>query len=172
VGTEHDYFPNLHRLIYFSRARPETIAEMDAVFPEILRRAMQRNSDAGITGSLLACDGWFLQALEGPMMKVLRVFGRIRNDRRHEGITVIKAEPIETRAFASSNMCGRHLSPGDDAIVSTLESHHAFEPAKPTPASALNLLHIVRMLQSQAGRRILEPAQAAGAAPAESCSET
>lgn len=140
---------NLHRLIYCSKARVDLTGSMETVLPEILAVAKKRNSAVNVTGALLCCDGWFLQALEGPMVKVLETYGRIVQDPRHESATIVEAAPARERLFSSWSMCGVALSPVDKQIVKTLESNGGFHQARTKPQSALNLLKTVRQIQSK-----------------------
>ena len=145
------YQKQFHRLIYYSRATPEVIADLDTVFPVLLEAAVRRNSANQITGALLACNGWFLQILEGAYEKVLQTYDLIRNDRRHSAATVIKAGPVEERKFSNWSMCGQHLSPTDDAILEVLGSKRGFDPTQFNEATALNLLLAVAKIQSSKG---------------------
>lgn len=139
---------NLHRLVYCSKARLDIVARMDTVLPEILSIAQKRNAAVNVTGALLCCDGWFLQALEGPMVNVLETYGRIVRDPRHLTATVIEATPTRERLFSQWSMCGVALSPVDKEIVNALESNGGFHQARTKPASALKLLGTVRKIQS------------------------
>lgn len=78
----------LHRLIYASRI---TIAPIDLneEVGEIVRASIRRNREAAITGLLLAHAGCFVQALEGPAEAVLATYGRICEDPRHTGKSVV-----------------------------------------------------------------------------------
>ena len=139
-----------HRLLYFSRAQPDVIANLDRVFPEILADAIKRNTEADITGALLAVDGWFLQALEGPHVNVVATFKRISNDKRHSSVTLIKAEPMRGRSFGTWTMCGRSLSPTDNAILDALGRRRTFHPNLLGATKALELLHSVVKIQTSA----------------------
>jgi len=151
VASEISYAQNpYHRLTYYSRATPEVIADLDTEFPEILKNAVSRNADDEITGALLACDGWFVQALEGPHVRVVQAFDRISRDKRHRGVTLIRAEPVPERLFAKWSMCGRRLSPSDDAILDVLEGRQALDPKRLNPVNTLTLLLSVTKTQSPA----------------------
>jgi hypothetical protein len=140
-----------HRLLYYSRARSEVMASLDTEFPAILKVAVTRNTGDEITGALLACDGWFVQALEGEHVKVVQTFDRISRDKRHSDISLIKAEAVPDRLFAKWSMCGRRLSPTDDAILDVLEGRKAFDPKKLNPVNTLNLLLSVTKIMSPHG---------------------
>lgn len=138
----------LHRLLYCSKARLETIATMDETLSEILSISQKRNSAVMVTGALLCCDGWFLQALEGPMIDVLETYGRVMRDPRHHDLTVLEAAAARERLFPEWGMCGLALSPVDEQIIKTLESSGGFHKARTVPQSALKLLGTVRKIQN------------------------
>lgn len=137
----------LHRLVYFSRAEVSSPDALAPMMEGILTAAVARNASRGVSGALLACDKWFVQALEGDRLTIGEVYHLICGDRRHRAPTVIKAGPIERRSFEGWSMCGRTLSPKDDAIIQALETQRTFNPASLSPTSALKLLEVVRNLQ-------------------------
>ena len=136
---------SMHRLIYVSRQKP--LADLAHELGLIIRASIANNQAAAITGLLLAHDGWFIQALEGPAAEVLTTYGRIAADPRHEAMTVISAGPAERREFADWDMCARRLSPGDEAILDALAMRLVFAPAGLSPRNALRLLKAVRGVQ-------------------------
>ena len=138
---------SLHCLIYFSRAEVRAADELPAMMRDILQGAVVRNTCAGISGALLACDRWFVQALEGERLAVGEVYHSICRDTRHRDLRIIAAGPIGGRRFADWSMCGQTLSPTDDAILQILETKPSFDPDGLTGASALKLLDVVRKLQ-------------------------
>jgi hypothetical protein len=146
----------LHGLVYVSRARPEAVVDIDVTIAGILAAAQARNLAFHVTGALLACDGWFVQALEGPQARVLETFRRISRDRRHDAIHVLKTGPIAERRFPAWKMCGRRLSPTDDAILTVLEKSAAFVPASLTHTKAAALLRSVQDLQTSLGENDVE----------------
>ena len=62
---------SLNRLIYSSIASPE-LSWRHVI--SILESASVRNATLNITGMLIMCDGWFLQALEGESQAVSLVY--------------------------------------------------------------------------------------------------
>ena len=54
-----------YRLIYYSRAAGPTLAAMESILSEIQDVSARRNAELGVTGMLMAQNGWFLGALEG-----------------------------------------------------------------------------------------------------------
>lgn len=139
---------NLHRLLYASRQRIVP-ADVDDAVGEIIRASIRNNREAAITGLLLAHQGHFLQALEGPAEAVMTTYGRICNDRRHSDTKIISSAPAESRMFADWNMCARRITPADSAILDTLAMRTEFTPHQLTPASALRLLSAVRGIQAR-----------------------
>jgi Sensors of blue-light using FAD len=137
----------LHRLIYFSRACEVGTESTGSILRAILEVAIPQNRRVGITGALLSCGGWFLQALEGPYQSVNETYGSICNDRRHEALRIIRASPVSARDFADWSMCGRELSATDSSIVSTLEIKKGFDATLLNEKSSLRLLSVVRDLQ-------------------------
>jgi hypothetical protein len=127
---------DLHRLIYFSRAHAET-RDLDAHIESILQVSIRNNAEAGVTGLLLVHDGWFLQVLEGAEGAVMRTFGRIACDRRHDRANVLTGGQVEGRQFGRWHMCARRLG-GD--IRPPGARRLRFDPRRLDGVSALSLL--------------------------------
>lgn len=142
---------DLVRLLYYSRAAEDVRREPKAHMREILDVAVPGNRAAEVTGALLYCDGWFVQALEGARNEVGTVFGKISNDRRHEEVTRMASSCIDERAFSDWSMCGATLSPSDAAIVAVLEKDKRFRPDQHTPSSVLKLLKVVVSIKARDG---------------------
>lgn len=138
----------LHRVIYCSQITIPPI-DLNEEIGQIIQTSIRRNREVAITGLLLAHDGWFLQALEGPAEAVLTTYGRICDDPRHSAAKVIEAGPAPARLFADWNMCARRITPADDAILDTLEMRTKFEPRRLAPTAALRLLQAVRGIQQR-----------------------
>lgn len=139
---------NIHSLIYFSRARVDASIDPMLLLENILAQSQGRNKQAKITGALLSCGGWFLQALEGNPVAVLETYQRICNDTRHHSPRILWEGPTLARQFPRWTMCGRHFDSRDAAIVSVLESRGNFQPGRLTPAQAEGLLGTVQNLQA------------------------
>ncbi len=141
--------PNgLYRLIYLSRARPQTIANLDSVFPQIQHISQTRNSEVQVTGVLLACEGSFVQALEGARTTVWETYRRITRDHRHIDLFLLKFEPIEQRRFAEWTMCGDRLSAVDEIVLKTLRGRQIINPDTLSASAALTLLEAVSEARS------------------------
>jgi len=137
----------LQRLIYVSRACAPATPYRDTMVHDILKAAQRRNTGLGVTGALLLCRGWFVQALEGSPEAVDDVYAHLHDDPRHADVTVIAKAPVRSREFGGWSMCGRELSAADEAILDLLESDGGFDARALTGRSALTLLSKVRDLQ-------------------------
>jgi hypothetical protein len=133
----------IHRLIYASRITDEAAADLDHVLREILIAAMNNNRAASITGLLIAHDGWFLQALEGPRPAVEETFARIERDSRHHSPTALTVGAASNRAFQRWSMCARSLSDVDSVILERLGLRGSFNPMNNPERWALQLLSTV-----------------------------
>ena len=86
----------MQRLLYISTARkPLPQVEID----DILRVSRRNNAAVAVTGLLVVGGRRFMQALEGPVEPVERVYQRICADPRHFAVVVLTREPIERRMF-------------------------------------------------------------------------
>jgi hypothetical protein len=119
------------------------------VLPAILRVSRERNQAADVTGALLSCGGWFLQALEGSMTDVIETYTRILKDPRHEKVKIIERSTASGRLFPGWSMCGQHLESIDEHIVRSIESSGSFDPRTMTPAGAWKLLGTVMAIQTK-----------------------
>jgi hypothetical protein len=130
----------LHQLIYFSR---NVVAGDDRALlqhlREIIRISQRNNQGAGITGYLIFDKTWFLQILEGERNKVFGTFERIRNDRRHAGVTLIQTREALSRSFPNWTMGGSMRTPEKQEIFLRYGISAQIEPTKLTGGTILNL---------------------------------
>lgn len=101
----------MHQLVYTSVARPELTS---ADLFHIIERSARNNPSCDITGFLLVRDGTFLQYVEGPLMALDDLLGRLEKDPRHHSIRVVHRAPAQVRAFPNWRM--KRLSNSDDAL--------------------------------------------------------
>ena len=94
----------LHRVLYCSRNLLSASSDIAAEIQTILAKSRANNARDGITGGLLFSDGCFAQVLEGPIEALEAAFERIQCDPRHGDVTVLRAEPIESRDFSQWSM--------------------------------------------------------------------
>jgi hypothetical protein len=100
-----EFVMSLARLIYASRSnRFFTETEL----ADLVARSSARNATAGITGSLVYCDGYFLQWLEGNEHAVRATFERISKDPRHRDVQEMSCRPILGRSFGQWGMSFLH----------------------------------------------------------------
>ena len=79
-------------------------AMIPAGLPEIFRLARKQNARDGITGILSYRKGYYIQVLEGSELAVDHLFSKIRNDPRHQQVTVLIDVPISERCFSDWDM--------------------------------------------------------------------
>ena len=141
-----DHQPLL-RVVYCSRAMDCGEVDQVQVFEEILRQAAANNLENGITGALLAGNGWFMQAIEGPETRVRGLVEHIWRDPRHHSIEVKDARLTGFRRFPLLPMCGEFSR----AKANALESPKSFDPPGLSVEAALHRLAAI----SQATRQKL-----------------
>lgn len=98
--------PSVNRVMYWSRA---TRTMGDEELLGLLDRARAVNAERGLTGMLVYKDGCFLQILEGEPFALEDVLERIRRDRRHAELTVLR-QGWGPRQFGEWTMGFRNLS--------------------------------------------------------------
>ena len=119
----------LHRLIWASHLARGAETEPSLMLQDILAASMRNNLNHRVTGLLIAHDGWFLQALEGPPEGVRTIFDKISEDDRHTVPVVLDRGPVETRIFGAWIMCARALAGRDGAVLGRLGLGRGFDPA-------------------------------------------
>lgn len=137
----------MHRLLYFSQISqifPLENSDQDKALQNIIVSSVYNNKIAEVTGILLVCQKWFIQALEGSAEAIMATYNRISLDPRHCNITVIEIAPARKREFMNWNMCARRISNADDEIIKLLDINGYFNPHSLTTNSALTLLVAVR----------------------------
>ena len=86
-------------LIFVSR-RTSDRAVTKAHMEEVVTRLAERNARIGVRGTLLVTGRHAAQIIEGPEDQVDRLMAAIREDPRHEDVTVIERKPIDGYRFA------------------------------------------------------------------------
>lgn len=72
---------------------------------DILRAAIARNSETGLTGILLRDPWHFYQYLEGPSHSVDTVLASIQRDQRHFSLEFLMLQNCDFRLFSDWAMC-------------------------------------------------------------------
>ena len=130
----------LNRLVYISRATPEVAARFDAAVGDIVQASQRNNAAVDVTGILLASNGWFVQALEGPRRQVSTTLARIARDSRHEVFELLQAGPVDGRMFGRWTMIASSLSPKAAPLLDAMSSGDGFDASRLDASSALRLL--------------------------------
>jgi hypothetical protein len=110
-GAQHVF-----RLVYRSQSRidaDESKTELGGIFTT----ARRNNKRLGITGALVITDDAFAQALEGEEDAVRGLYERIRQDPRHEHVTLIEAATVDDRVFGRWAMAKVAADGGPDIRV-------------------------------------------------------
>lgn len=98
TATAADQSGPVFRLIYRSQS---LIAadERKSVLGEIFTTARRNNRRLGVTGALVISGDSFVQALEGDEDVVRRLYATISQDSRHEQLSILEEQEIQTRTF-------------------------------------------------------------------------
>lgn len=142
----------LHRLVYVSRSAAEAEA-FDRVTQEVVEVSARNNARVGVTGLLVAVEGWFLQALEGSRREVSATFERIAKDPRHEALEIIGAGPVDGRLFGRWSMSARTITPAAAPVLEMLGGRGGMDPRELDGAGALRLLLTVASVSEGALER-------------------
>jgi Sensors of blue-light using FAD len=70
----------------------------------LLMRAAAANEGRDVTGLLLFEYGVFAQCIEGPCQEVDALWHKVRKDRRHENVLLIRRQALATRWFPDWRM--------------------------------------------------------------------
>ena len=110
----------MQRVIYSSRWAAGLESDLDETLRQILARSIHNNRMADISGLLIAHEGWFVQALEGPREHVASAMERIVADPRHTELVVLDRCLAECRAFRDWNMAAVRPEPQHRPMLAEL----------------------------------------------------
>ena len=88
----------MERLLYVSKSKIN-VADVHAVVSHIVAKAREWNIDHNLTGALIFTGTHFAQVLEGSQKDLDDVMVIIKNDPKHEEVSVINRSPITERQF-------------------------------------------------------------------------
>lgn len=114
----------MYRLIYKSRAK--TPIDWKLV-KELINKSEGKNTEAGITGVLLATSTHYLQVLEGSFEEVNELFMRIVRDPRHEKVQLIAFDCVESRLYGGWAMHGVGVFDFNRGLIDDLISQYGEE---------------------------------------------
>ena len=137
----------MHRLIYYSTVKPEASGRMKDLLDDVLQASRRRNASLGVTGALFACEGRFLQVLEGEKQVVQQIYGAISADPRHTSLQVIESRPVVSRQFSDWTFCCGLFPSDRDLFGAEPALREGFRPEDLTPVAALGLLSVVKDVQ-------------------------
>ncbi len=101
----------MYQLNYHSVSRPGLgLEDLD----QILEEAIAENSSRNISGCRIYHNNRFVQILEGKKKDVLKVYRKIRGDKRHHSVTLLWESDVESRYFDEWNMA--FYSAGDEHV--------------------------------------------------------
>jgi hypothetical protein len=78
---------------------------------ELLDHSRRSNAAKGITGALIYAEGIFLQILEGDKVLLQDLMAKIRQDVRHERVSVLRESEIPTAIFGRWKMAYASATP-------------------------------------------------------------
>lgn len=79
-------------------------ADRKTALGELFSKARSNNKAQHISGALLISDDWFVQTLEGDEAAVRALYGKIKDDPRHDSVSLLAAQPISAPVFARWSM--------------------------------------------------------------------
>jgi hypothetical protein len=145
----------LHRLVYVSRWANVLGEDGEAALHRIVAASMGKNRLSDVTGLLLAHEGWFIQALEGPETAVAPLMSTISRDPRHRCLRVLCEGEAEGRMFQDWNMVGARLSPEADPLLVELGQIARFDGYRLDADGALHLLLFAAEARRRRERTVL-----------------
>lgn len=108
----------MKRIMYISTT---TRKLSDEEVDEIGRKSRVNNSRVAVTGVLLSANEFFFQILEGNEEDVASVMDRIKQDPRHEGLLILKAENgVTKRLFGDWSMNTVRLDGMSDMLMQAI----------------------------------------------------
>lgn len=94
----------LYRLLYRSEISLPDTQPLDQQIQSIVAAADRANALNDLSGALIAADGVFIQALEGPLAALEATFEKICTDLRHKHVRLIELAAADERVFAEWRM--------------------------------------------------------------------
>ncbi|WP_207420360.1 BLUF domain-containing protein [Desertivirga brevis] len=129
----------MYYLIYRSQAK----GNMDhASLKSILTSSQRHNQETNITGMLVYFDNKFLQLVEGDEILIKAVFEKIKQDKRHHNLSILKEGHIERRLFPGWSMSFRTPSP--EEIAKEPGYKDIYKPGSPGAFDLVSLFNLLR----------------------------
>lgn len=96
----------LYKLIYSSTRQPNCT---DKDIQDILESCKKNNPNYDVTGVLLHSEHRFIQYIEGSSERVIGLYDKIKDDKRHKNVVMLSYAPIKERLFPSWHMGYRSM---------------------------------------------------------------
>ncbi|MBS0294920.1 MAG: BLUF domain-containing protein [Proteobacteria bacterium] len=113
---------SLYRTLYISRAAPGVLDRLLESASQIVATSDRNNSRLGVTGALLAHDGWFVQAIEGERARLSSLLLKIARDPRHGALEILTFAPAESRLFEGWAMAHATVTPEVAPLLGRVEA--------------------------------------------------
>lgn len=134
----------VHRLIYFSSSTAGSDGRLRSDLADIDRSATEEALVRSVSTILIACDGRFLQMIEGDKSAVLEIYGRISTDPRHRDLQVLESSDHYVGSDVQPRATCRYLGPSDPFLTLTRNGEPCFRPEVLSAPEAGLLLTAVR----------------------------
>ena len=105
------------QVVYISFASESFNSNAQDGLDDILLKANEYNKKRGITGMLLYRSGVFLQLIEGDLIEIQKLFGKISMDLRHEGLKILVKQQSDERLFEDWSMACRKIDELDLEVI-------------------------------------------------------
>ena len=92
---------SIHAVLYVSRCDPPIVRE---ALDSLVLDARAANRRDGLTGALLHTHRHFAQYLEGGRVALDVLMGKIRQDKRHRDLIIVRSRQVDDRSFAKWSM--------------------------------------------------------------------
>jgi len=125
---------SLYRALYVSRAAPGVLEQHLETASLIVAASDRNNRHLGVTGALLAHNGWFAQAIEGERARLAGLLLKIARDPRHTAIEILTFAPAQSRLFTDWGMAHALITPEVAPLLARVETlEGGFDPSRMEP---------------------------------------
>lgn len=125
----------LMQLVYCSRP---TMPSTDLIASLAPLNAANKNKD--ITGLIVTCDNFIIQAIEGHRTDVNELYARIVKDSRHTDVTLLRYNTITSREFGSWHLVHTNLQTVISEYINIIITQEDLTTESITGVKALTLL--------------------------------
>ncbi|MGO4911552.1 BLUF domain-containing protein [Leeuwenhoekiella sp. W20_SRS_FM14] len=115
------YYPIYFMFYYLIYVSDSSDLSNTEIVNDILNNVANWNTILDISGFLVYKDGNYLQLLEGEKENVLKLFNKIKKDRRHKNVTQILDNQSTNRLF--SDYESGFLVPKNKIVLELLKNH-------------------------------------------------